>query len=158
MKSLRLFDNNVLSGYKDVLTEDDLKASAFSIVVFYEATATKTKSQKADDEKWQKWQKLLNYHLIHQSLLVPNYSDWQTCAFAMRAMQKKHQVAEKATDLQNDALICQSAISWQNENDAVVIIVTDNVGHFSLIAKYLNDRLSKGKTRVLIESAENYFN
>ena len=73
--------------------------------------------------------------------------------------QNKENVPNDATAFQNDALICQSAISWQraHKNQSSCAIVTENTKHFLLLAEYLNERLLLDEPKLAVVPAKDYF-
>ncbi len=153
---IRVFDTNTYSSYKNKITPLDVKNSALSSVVFYELTATKITSKKR-----RLWDSFFRYHAENKTLLVPTQEDWQICSRIIWQMhQNGESVPKSATIFQNDALICQSAISWHLENPAErapVAVVTENYKHFSLLADYLNKRLKRNEPKLLIVKAKDYF-
>lgn len=152
----RIFDSNIFSGYKNKLKTQDFEKSALSSVVFYELTAT-----KIDSAKRKFWDNLFRIHSAKNTLLVPTEEDWQICSRIIWQMhQNGESVPKAATAFQNDALICQSAISWHHANStkrAPCAVVTENHKHFFLIADYLNKRLNRNEPKLLVVKAKDYF-
>lgn len=149
-KKLRLFDTNIFSAYKKQLTEADKGKMALSLVVFYELTATKITPAKRKH-----WEEVMQLQHKRKTLISPNETDWHICSRTIWLMHRNNEgIGKAATALQNDALICQSALSFSPEPP---LIVTDNLKHFSLIADYLNDTRKVGQKKLEIISADEYF-
>ena len=153
---IRIFDSNIFSSYKNQLKPRDYTNSALSTIVFYELTAT-----KIDSNKRKFWDSLFRVHFASQTLITPTKEDWRICSQIIWQMHLNGESVPKvATALQNDALICQSAISWHLENpdeNPPCAVITENLKHFSLIADYLNKRLKKNQPKLLVVHAKNYF-
>ena len=153
---IRIFDSNIFSTYKNHLKPRDYNNSALSTIVFYELTAT-----KIDSTKRKFWDSLFRIHSSNQTLITPTAQDWKICSQILWQMHSNGESVPKTpTALQNDALICQSAISWHLENLAErppCAIITENYKHFLLIADYLNRRLKKNQPKLLVVNAKNYF-
>lgn len=147
----RIFDANIFSAYRERLTEIDAGKTAFSLVVFYELTATKIYSSKR-----RHWEMVIGEHYENETLIIPSFEDW---VLASRLVWKLIQEGEIHTNLavalQNDALICVSAMSFSPVVPPV--IVTDDTKHFRLIADYLNDRRKKDNGNLVIQSPKEYF-
>lgn len=153
---IRIFDSNAYSSYKNKLRPSDIQNSALSMIVFYELTATKITSKKR-----RLWDGYFRFHQNNDTLITPNKEDWRICSQIIWQMHLNGEsVPKPATALQNDALICQSAIAWHLENPLErppCAIITENFKHFSLIADYLNKRLKKNQPKLIIVPAKNYF-
>jgi predicted nucleic acid-binding protein len=153
---IKVFDANIYSSYKNRLKPSDLEKLALSTVVFYELTATKIISKKR-----RLWDDYFRFHQNNQTLITPTEDDWRVCSQIIWQMHLNGENLPKtATVLQNDALICQSAISWHLENSTEnppCAIITENFKHFSLIADYLNRRLKKTEPKLVVVPAKNYF-
>ncbi len=153
---IRIFDSNAYSSYKNKLKPSDIQNSALSMIVFYELTATKITSKKR-----RLWDGYFRFHQSNDTLITPTKEDWRICSQIIWQMHLNGEsVPKPATALQNDALICQSAISWHLANPAEhppCAIITENFKHFSLIVDYLNRRLKKNQPKLLVVTAKNYF-
>lgn len=153
---IRVFDSNIFSGYKNNLKARDYNNSALSTIVFYELTAT-----KIDSTKRKFWDSLFRVHTANQTLLIPTKEDWRICSQIVWQMHRNGEnIPKTATAFQNDALICQSAISWHLENPAVrppCAVITENLKHFSMLAEYLNKRLKRNEAKLIVVSAKDYF-
>ena len=153
---IRIFDTNTYSSYKHKFKPSDVESSALSIIVFYELTAT-----KIDSKKRRLWDDYFRFHQTNKTLLIPSEEDWKICSQIVWQMHRHGKsVPKAATAFQNDALICQSAVSWHLENPEErppCAVVTENIRHFSLIADYLNKRLKKNQPKLLVVSAKDYF-
>ena len=153
---IRLFDTNVYSSYKHKIKPSDVENLALSTIVFYELTAT-----KIDSKKRRLWDSYFRFHQKNQTLITPTKEDWRICSQIIWQMHLNGESVPKvATALQNDALICQSAISWHLENpdeNPPCAVITENLKHFSLIADYLNKRLKQNQPKLLVVQAKNYF-
>ena len=149
-KKYRIFDTNIFSAYKKQLTEADRGKMALSLVVFYELTATKITPAK---RKY--WEEVLQAQHKRRTLVIPDETDWHICSRIIWLMHRNNEsIGRDATALQNDALICQSALSFADDTP---FIVTENIKHFSLIAEYLNDHRPSGQKKLEIISADEYF-
>ena len=153
---IRIFDSNIFSTYKNRLKARDYNNSALSTIVFYELIAT-----KIDSTKRKFWNSLFRVHSSNQTLITPTAQDWQICSQILWRMHLNGEnIPKTPTVLQNDALICQSAIFWYLENPderPPCAIITENYKHFSLIAEYLNKRLKRNQPKLLIVNAKYYF-
>ena len=133
-----LFDTNVFTAYKRLITPRDLARMALSMVVWYELTAnTITPDDLQTYEAWRVAAQKEN------RLLTPTMNDWRECAklVARARWQEKrdhHGLTPRteATKLQNDALIARAAYL----RDAVVI--TNNVADFRKLKEFLNFKLT----------------
>lgn len=155
MRRIRIFDANVFSTHKNALTSNDYFNSALSVVVYYELTATKIESKKR-----RFWNKIVDFHRSQDTLLSPTADDWRVCSQMIWQMhQNRENVPSEATAFQNDALICQSAISWQraDKNQRSCAIITENTKHFLLLAEYLNERLLLAEPKLVVVDAKDYF-
>ena len=86
---------------------------------------------------------------------MPDQTDWHICSRIIWLMHRNNEsIGRDATALQNDALICQSALSFSADTP---FIVTDNIKHFSLLAEYLNDHRNTGQKKLEIISGDEYF-
>lgn len=153
---IRIFDSNIYSSYKNKIKPSDVQFLALSTIVFYELTAT-----KIDSKKRRLWDSYFRSHQKNDTLITPTEEDWRICSQIIWQMHLNGEsVPKPATALQNDALICQSAISWHLENPVErppCAIISENFKHFSLIAEYLNNRLKKSEAKLIIVPAKNYF-
>jgi len=153
---IRIFDTNTYSSYKHKIKPSDVEISALSIVVFYELTATKISSKKR-----RLWDGYFRHHQTNHTLIIPAQEDWRICSQIFWQMHRNGEnIPKTATAFQNDALICQSAISWHLENPAErppCAVITENLKHFSLIADYLNKRLKRNELKLIVVSAKDYF-
>ncbi len=149
-KKLRIFDTNIFSSYKKQLTDSDIVKMSLSLVVFYELTAT-----KIYPDKRRYWDEVFEEQKKNKTLVSPNSTDWQICSRTIWLMHRNNEgIGKDATAMQNDALICQSALSFSDETP---FIVTDNIKHFALLADYLNDTRKAGQKKLEIISADEYF-
>ena len=152
----RIFDTNIYSSYKHKIKPSDVENSALSIVVFYELTATKINSKKR-----RLWDGYFRHHQTNDTLIIPTKDDWRICSQIVWQMHLNgEQIPKTATALQNDALICQSAISWHFENPGErppCAIITENYKHFAMLADYLNKRLKNNESKIIVVSAKDYF-
>lgn len=149
-RRLRIFDTNIFSSHKNKLTTGDYQKMALSLVVFYELTATKITPRKR-----QNWETLIREHHADKTLIVPSLEDWHIASRVVWMMHGNNEsISISATSLQNDVLICQSAASFSKDPP---IIVTQNLKDFSLIADYIN-RVRPGKSsKLIVQSAREYF-
>lgn len=124
---LPLLDSSVFPTYKKGV-EKYAPLSKFSLVVYYELTATSIDNSTL--QKIDVWK-----HIAQQAdrLLVPTKIDWINCAKAVRRLRHLRLIDKNlsATVLQNDALIARSAYL----NDC--FIVTENVRDFALLQKVM---------------------
>lgn len=132
-----VFDTNIISKYKNRISDSDLVNRLFSSVVWYEITATPIFS-----EKKKVWNDIFQRKLRQNLLVVPNVFDWfeaSAILWKMRNFGGKH--ISNATDFQNDILICRSAFAWYAEKPRErmpIQIITDNLKDFESIAKTLH--------------------
>lgn len=155
MHRTRIFDTNVYSTFKNKLKPKDTFNSALSIICFYELTATPINRKRRKI-----YTVLLKNYQDFDALITPTENDWRVCSQAIWQMhENKEAVPKDATALQNDVLICQSAISWYlaDETRPPCVIVTENTRDFDLIAAYLNERLDKDMPKLLVVRASAYF-
>jgi predicted nucleic acid-binding protein len=129
---IRLFDTNIfgVETYKQKMSNRDLNNFLFSLVVFYELTATPIYRTKR-----QAWEQILNRKLQNGLCVVPTFEDWRVSARIIGEMhtRKKYSVPKDATKLQNDMLICHSAFAWYRtdpKSRPPILIVTDNKADF----------------------------
>ena len=139
-----LFDTNVFTTYKRLITPRDLARMALSMVVWYELTAN-----TITPDEWQTYETWRMSAQREKRLLTPTMNDWRECARLVARVRWKekrdhHRQTPKtnATKLQNDALIARSAYL----NDAVV--VTNNTSDFLKLQHFLDFKFT---------SAHDYF-
>lgn len=122
-----MFDTSVFSPYRKRI-EQFIPVSKFSLVVFYELSAT-----NIDDSVLQKLERWRNTLSKINGLITPTQTDWLMSAKSVRRLRRLGLIDKNmpAAALQNDALIARSAYTHN------CFIVTENTRDFSLLQKVM---------------------